>query len=621
MNEKEKLESILAQIDNLREEVSSLMPKTEAAVREAAPWTAGRSEAAEGRESTASMVSDVATETVAVSEAESKFYEPSAAEQFFAKTGDWICVRGDFAPKGVTREFAVATRWLVRVGALLLVGAMAYFLMLAINRGWIGPTQRVLGMMFWGVVGAVGGTWVKLRREKYAILGEVFAALGLVALYLSFGLGHRYFNPPVIASTAVAFGGLVVATAAAGVLSVRLKSLMIAGLALVGGFLVPTIARFGQAPVSLASYLVLLTLGASVIAYLRRWTAYGFAALVAAFLMGALGCDGWEFVLRGTFTSALLAEALALTMLGAHKRARGGNGFCWAFVCLSIFAWLCVLLAGSSSQPPTAWLGGAAAVLAALAVGVRRRNWAAGTGAPALIVWSVVLTVMAVAFELLECYEYDWMMLTFSVMAALIGEMGVRFREKTLEVLSLVMVGILTLVFFGLCANQYGYCCMQAAYRAGYLHEFGMRCLYLLPVPFAVGFTGLRLCAPTRWLAGGRTACLAVTSLTLFIFVSAESGWLGKLYFPTLKTGLMTIVWAASAFAILTVGIMRRLEAVRYAGLGLLGLAVAKLLFIDTASLATPARVAVFAAVGVLMVAGAFLYLKFKTLFEDGQNG
>ena len=604
MNDKDKIESILAQIDNLREEVSSLMPPPE-------PAASRLPEPLQSPEPPQPLPPPPPPRP----------YEPSAAEIFWAKVEDWICVRGDFAPKGVTREFAVATRWLVRVGALLLVGAMAYFLMLAINRGWIGPTQRVLGMMFWGVVGAVGGTWVKLRREKYAILGEVFAALGLVALYLSFGLGHRYFNPPVIASMAVAFGGLVVATAAAGVLSVRLKSLMIAGLALVGGFLVPTIARFGQAPVSLASYLVLLTLGASVIAYLRRWTAYGFAALVAAFLMGALGCDGWEFVLRGTFTSALLAEALALTMLGAHKRARGGNGFCWAFVCLSIFAWLCVLLAGSSSQPPTAWLGGAAAVLAALAVGVRRRNWAAGTGAPALIVWSVVLTVMAVAFELLECYEYDWMMLTFSVMAALIGEMGVRFREKTLEVLSLVMVGILTLVFFGLCANQYGYCCMQAAYRAGYLHEFGMRCLYLLPVPFAVGFTGLRLCAPTRWLAGGRTACLAVTSLTLFIFVSAESGWLGKLYFPTLKTGLMTIVWAASAFAILTVGIMRRLEAVRYAGLGLLGLAVAKLLFIDTASLATPARVAVFAAVGVLKVAGAFLYLKFKTLFEDGQNG
>ena len=612
MKDKDKIESILAQIDNLREEVSSLMPPPE-------PAASRLPEPLQSPEPPQPLLSPQPPQSLQPPPPPPppRPYEPSAAEIFWAKVEDWICVRGDFAPKGVTREFAVATRWLVRVGALLLVGAMAYFLMLAINRGWIGPTQRVLGMMFWGVVGAVGGTWVKLRREKYAILGEVFAALGLVALYLSFGLGHRYFNPPVIASTAVAFGGLVVATAAAGVLSVRLKSLMIAGLALVGGFLVPTIARFGQAPVSLASYLVLLTLGASVIAYLRRWTVYGFVALAVAFQMGVAGCGGWEFVLRGTFNSVLLAEALALTMLGAEKRAKGGNAFCWAFVCLSVFCWLCILFAGSSSQPPTAWLCGAAAVLAALAVGVRRRNWAAGTGAPVMIVWAVILSVMALGCKLLETEQFDWMMLSFSVMAVLIGEMGVRFKERTMEVMSLVMTGILSLVFTGLLSYLYGQHVMTYAFQTGYLHEFLRRCLYLLPVPCAVGFTGLRLCAPTRWLEQGRSAFVAVASLMIFGLVSAESGWLGKLYFPTLKTGLMTIVWAVSAFALLTVGIVRRLEAVRYVGLGLLGLAVAKLLFIDTASLATPARVAVFAAVGVLMVAGAFLYLKFRNRFEE----
>ena len=65
---------------------------------------------------------------------------------------------------------------------------------------------------------------------------------------------------------------------------------------------------------------------------------------------------------------------------------------------------------------------------------------------------------------------------------------------------------------------------------------------------------------------------------------------------------------------------MRRWKAIRLTGLGLLGLSVFKVLFIDTASLATPARVAVFAAVGVLMVAGAFLYLKFRSLFESQEG-
>ena len=191
--------------------------------------------------------------------------EMSVFDIFWAKFEDWFCVRGDFAPKGMTREFAVATRWLTRVGAVLLVGAIAYFLVLAIDKGWIGPVQRVYGMMAWGVIGTTFGTWLKLKSERYAILGEVCAAVGLVALYLSFGLGHRYFKPPVIASGYVAFAGLFAATIAAGSLSVRLRSLMIAGLALVGGFLVPTICSFTNHDVQLHVYLFLLSIGVSAL--------------------------------------------------------------------------------------------------------------------------------------------------------------------------------------------------------------------------------------------------------------------------------------------------------------------------------------------------------------------
>ena len=77
----------------------------------------------------------------------------------------------------------------------------------------------------------------------------------------------------------------------------------------------------------------------------------------------------------------------------------------------------------------------------------------------------------------------------------------------------------------------------------------------------------------------------------------------------------MTLVWAGTAFGLLALGIVRRLRAVRFVGLGLLGLSVAKVLLIDTASLATPGRVGVFAVVGILLIVGAFLYLRFRKTF------
>lgn len=55
---------------------------------------------------------------------------------------------------------------------------------------------------------------------------------------------------------------------------------------------------------------------------------------------------------------------------------------------------------------------------------------------------------------------------------------------------------------------------------------------------------------------------------------------------------------------------------VRLCGLALLAVSAVKALLFDTASLATPARVAVFACVGALLIIGAFLYLRFRSRFE-----
>ena len=91
----------------------------------------------------------------------------------------------------------------------------------------------------------------------------------------------------------------------------------------------------------------------------------------------------------------------------------------------------------------------------------------------------------------------------------------------------------------------------------------------------------------------------------------------GAEFLPFLRGGFVTIMWSAIASAFLSVGIVRRIRATRHVGLGLLAASVVKLLLFDTSTLATPGRVGVFAAVGVLLIAGAFLYLKFKSRFEE----
>ena len=534
----------------------------------------------------------------------------TAADRFWATVEDWFCVRGAFAPKGMSREFAVATRWLLRIGSLLLVGAMAYFITLAINRGWIGPVQRVYGMMFWGVAGTVAGVWLKVKSERYSILGEVIAALGLVALYLSFGLGHRYFDPPVIASTGFAFAGLVVATVAAGVLSVRLRSLTIAVLGLVGGFLVPTICCFSGDYTQFVVYLLMLTVGSSLVAYLRKWTALGFAAMMVAFCM----VSGYGMVrvpaVGYAFHLAQYAMVLSLTILGLSRRSKNGNAYCWSFVTIAAIAWAiggCDAAGAVSESMLKYHFLFATALHGTLSVVSRRRNWGV---APVMMVLSTLFAALTLA---LCCDEWqsweDVAPLIFCVFAAVLAELAVRTKERTLEVLALLATVSCAVWFMKLAGDHY-------KMMSDYCTDFVSRALDLWGAPALMVFVGWRLCRKDGWLAELRTTAFVIASVMGFILVTAESKWFGTLVVPTIGDGCITIVWAAIAFGLLTAGIVRRWKAIRLCGLGLLALSVFKVLFLDTASLATPARVAVFAAVGVLMIVGAFLYLKFRTLFE-----
>ena len=212
-------------------------------------------------------------------------YEPTALDIFWMRVEDWFAVRGDFAPKGMTHEFAFATRWLVRVGVALIVGAIIYFVKLSIDRGWMGPTGRVVATLACGAAFSVGGSWL-VKKERYSLLGHAIAALGVVALYLGFGLGHRFFDPPVIASPVIAFCALAAVTFCAGVMSVYLRSPYIAVMGLVGGYLVPVIAgRDSGFPLWLDAYLLVLNLGAFYVARMRRWSALDFLASMLAFAM------------------------------------------------------------------------------------------------------------------------------------------------------------------------------------------------------------------------------------------------------------------------------------------------------------------------------------------------
>lgn len=81
----------------------------------------------------------------------------------------------------------------------------------------------------------------------------------------------------------------------------------------------------------------------------------------------------------------------------------------------------------------------------------------------------------------------------------------------------------------------------------------------------------------------------------------------------------LSAFWAATGFGVVVWGMVRRSPKARLGGLALLTVAIAKVWTYDLAELEELARSLSFVALGLLLLAGAFAYQRFKP--EEGEDG
>ena len=119
----------------------------------------------------------------------------------------------------------------------------------------------------------------------------------------------------------------------------------------------------------------------------------------------------------------------------------------------------------------------------------------------------------------------------------------------------------------------------------------------------------LALTAPhsRRWILGAAAVLdlYAVTLITLELAVRVSGAAL-ETDFERGHT-VVSAVWALTGLGLLVAGVARRSPVLRYAGLALFGVTLAKIFLYDLAELSSVARAASFLAVGGLLLAGGFL--------------
>jgi uncharacterized membrane protein len=187
--------------------------------------------------------------------------------------------------------------------------------------------------------------------------------------------------------------------------------------------------------------------------------------------------------------------------------------------------------------------------------------------------------------------------------------------EPLLAVLVLFVAGlVLKLFLFDLVGWQ-----VLGVMRYGGEYSFREATLRLMDFGAIIAF----LCVAYYLLAGEHSARAAATVFgtaalgLLFVFTTLETNTFLHQYVEGLRAGGVSILWSLFALALVIAGIWKNARAMRYAGLGLFAVVAGKVLLMDLARLEQFYRIVAFIVLGVLVLCGSLVYLKYRPALSD----
>ncbi|MBI2165672.1 MAG: DUF2339 domain-containing protein [Chloroflexi bacterium] len=527
-------------------------------------------------------------------------------------------------------EQVLGGNWLARIGVVALIIGMGFFLKLAFDNQWIGPTGRV-------VLGLVGGVALlgagEYWQRRYPALAQALTGGGIAILYLSI-FAALVFYELIAFNWAVVFLLLVSVTAAG--LALRYGSMALAVIGMIGAFAAPFLLggfnRAAAGPIGadrsaqLLVYVMAVDMGVLALATFRNWRWLTLLGLIASLV--SFGIWEGEFGDRvslltsvGGLTVMFLIFAGATTLFHIVWR-RAPTPADQALMVLNA-AFYYGISYGLLFEDFRLWLGGFTLVLALfyalLAYAALLRS---GSHVyVSFLALGIALVFLTVAVPV-QLGDRAWTTVAWAAEGVVLVWLSFTVRMPRLRLFALAVFAITVwrLLFFDTDVPTRGFRPILNERFLAYAVAIGAAYLsaYLLWRRRA-DLRGWETYLAPSFAIGANLFTIGILSADLFQYLDRriDDAYLeGR---PRAVSGLedvrnlsLTLLWTAYASLLLVIGIVARSRTTRLGGLALLAIAVAKLFVLDVFSLERGYRVAAFISLGIVLVVGGYLYQRYS---------
>jgi uncharacterized membrane protein len=520
-------------------------------------------------------------------------------------------------------------RVLAWIGCIATLLGVVFFLRSAVDSSWFTEEIRTLMAGLGSLSLLFAGVWLH-EKKGHLEAARVAVAIAIPGLFATAVVATQAYHliSPVIGLEAAALIGLI------GVfVAVRWSSLLVGSVGMLGALAAPMLVGTGTDGGSIAFVALALAASVGVLLWQRwNWLALGAFAVSAPQLIAWIADSGFISLEGGTEPSEPVLLVLAVltgfwllyaaAAFGYELRSRREES-------LPVSSWLlllcssmlvvgagCVVI-GDSDAGLNAWIFGFAIVHfllggAAIRFGVHREIGSL------LIGGGIGLG----SFGLAHAFDGPTLVAAWSAMAAALAYLATRVDNTPVPALSdaerllYAACGFLALAIAHMLVVE----APPTAIAEG-VDDLGAALVAIAccaGAALACWHFGREIEPKLATVAGfiGATGFVYLGSVSIIDVIGDNAGGEAR----EIGQAWLSAFWAATGLAAVVWGMVRHSPKARLGGLALLAIAIAKVWTYDLSELEETARALSFVALGLLLLAGAFVYQRFLPKEEDEEG-